>query len=252
MRLTIVGAATRSRRLASRPARLPDALSAEVEVKMRIARILVSLMLSSVCLFAQEDTPTFKTQATSAFVWGQDINSGAISSRVTDPLTGTETLKLRYAGVEVSSRMGFEKLQREQSWEYIAYSTTIVNNTDGAVSVKYGAITVDGRIVSPLAASTKSKQNTANSFETARLYCFSSGFLSHENFFALKEQTPGLTVQPRRSLTVSSVVRDPRHYSILCSTNGCLPKGMIRYSIQVGGHDYVFIWPGRSLFNCGR
>ena len=220
---------------------------------MRIAGIFLPLILSSVCLLAQEDIPTFKTQARSAFVWGEDTTSGAISSRVTDPLTRSETLKLRYAGVEVSSRMGFEKLQREQSWEYIAYSTTIVNNTDAGVAVKYGEITVNGRIVSPLVASgTKSRQNTANTFEMESLYCFSSGFLSHENVFTVREQSPGLIVQPQRSLTVSSVVRDPRHNSMLCSTDGCLPKGMFRYSIQVGAHDYVFIWPGRSLFNCGR
>ena len=220
---------------------------------MRIAGLFVSLIFSSVSLLAQQDIPTFKTQAKSAFVWGEDTTSGAISSRVTDPLTRSETLKLRYAGVEVSSRMGFEKLQREQSWEYIAYSTTIVNNTDAGVAVKYGEITVDGRIVSPLVASgTKSRQKTANTFEMERSYCFSSGFLSHENVLTAREQSPGLIVEPQRSLTVSSVVRDPRHYSILCSTNGCLPKGIIRYSIQVGAHDYVFIWPGRFLFNCGR
>ena len=220
---------------------------------MRITNALLFLSFSSLYIFSQAGIPILKTEARSACVWGNDASSGAISSRVTDPLTGTETFKLRYAGVEVSSRMGFEKLQREQTWEYIAYSTTIVNNTDVKVAVKYGQMTVDGRIVSPLAVSdTRHRQKNENSFAIASLYCFSSGFLSHENVLTVKEQSPELTVEPQKSLTVSSVVRDPRPYPILCSTDGCLPKGMIRYSIQVGAHEYVFIWPGRSLFNCGR
>jgi hypothetical protein len=220
---------------------------------MRIAGVFTLFVFSPFWLSAQEDTPTFRTQATSAFVWGNDGVSGAISSRIKDPLTGNEVLKLRYAGIEVTSRMGFEKPRREQPWEFIAYTTTVVNSTQKKQSVKYGGITVDGRIVSPLAISdSKRRQKNENSVEIARLYCFSSGFLSHEHFFAANEQPPELVVEPQSSLTVSTIVKDPRHYPILCSVEGCLPKGIIRHSVQVGGHDYIFVWPGRSLADCGR
>lgn len=222
---------------------------------MRTARVVTVWALFLLCSFAQEDAPTFKTQARSAFVWGEDGPSGAISSRLIDPLTGNEILKLRHAGIEISSRMGFEKLNREQSWEFIAYTSTIVNNTQERVSVKYGEITVDGRIVSPLSISDRHyrhRQNKKESVKIATLYCFSSGFLSQENFLTVDDQLSGLTVEPRSSLTVSSIFRDPRHYSILCSVDGCLPKGVIRYSIHVGAHDYIFVWPGRSLVECGR
>jgi hypothetical protein len=186
-------------------------------------------------------------------VWGNDAVSGAISSRVKDPLTGNEMLRLRYAGVEVTSRMGFEKPHREQPWEFIAYTTTIANSTTKRVSVRFGGITVDGSIVPPLPISNPAhRRKNEESVDIARLYCFSSGFLSHEKFFTVNEPSADLIVEPQSSLNVSTVVKDPRHYPILCSVDGCLPKGIIRHSVQVGSHDYIFVWPGRSVIDCGR
>jgi hypothetical protein len=149
--------------------------------------------------------------------------------------------------------MGFEKPRREQPWEFIAYTTTIANSTTKRLSVKFGGITVDGRIVSPLSISdARRRRKNEDSVEITRLYCFSSGFLSHEKFFTVNELSTELTVEPQSSLKVSSIVKDPRHYPILCSVDGCLPKGIIRHSVQVGGHDYIFVWPGRSMVDCGR
>ena len=220
--------------------------------------IFVTIAFAAVA-FGQGDMTTFKTESTNVFVWGKDSPAGALSSSIEDPLTGTEILKLKYAGIEVSSRMGFERLRRQDVGEVIASSTTIVNNTQAKVSVKYGGITVDGHIVFPLLTvpnrkhlSKKQRNDGMNIVESAELYCFTSGFLSSENFFPTKPPSLELTVDPQRSLAVSSVIRDPRHYPIRCSVAGCLPTGMIRYSIRVGSHDYIFDWPGRLLVNCGR
>jgi hypothetical protein len=209
--------------------------------------------------FAQVDAAPFKTETRSTFIWGEDALGGAISWTVRDPLTGAGIFKLRYAGIEVSSRMGFEKIRTDETQELIAYTTTVVNNTEAVVSVGYGGITIDGHIVSPLSLvpsrrtlGKKLKRNDVNVVEVAGLYCFKSGFLSDEYFLPTNQPSFGLDVEPQHSLTVSSVVRDPRHYPILCSAEGCLPKGTIRYAIRVGSHDYVFVWPGQSIVNCGR
>jgi len=227
---------------------------------MKIAGILALWSLAfTLGTFAQEDAPTFKMEVRGAFVWGEDVPGGAVSWTAQDPLTGAGILKLRYAGVEVSSRMGFEKIRYDQVQEFIAYTTTIVNSTNTALSVEYGGMTVDGHMVPPLpitpgskALKRKPSKNQPAIVEIEQLYCFRSGFLSEARFLPTNDQPSGLTVAPQHSLTVSSVIRDPRHYPILCSVEGCLPKGTIRYVIRVGSRDYVFVWPGRSIVNCGR
>jgi hypothetical protein len=220
---------------------------------------VLSLILSAFTVFVvgQDETVTFRTEAKLAFVWGSDAPGGAISSTIKDPLTGNAILEMRHGAVEVNSRMGFEKLRIEEVGEFIAYTTTIVNNTHAKLSVAYGGTTVDGRIVLPLSIVstskdiTKKQRNDANVVEIGRLYCFTSGYLSSEKFFHANASSE-LTVDPQSSLTVSSVIRDPRHYPIRCSVDGCLPTGTVRYSIRVDSHDYIFSWPGRSLVNCGR
>lgn len=227
---------------------------------MRTGRIIIFVTIAFAGVaFAQGDITTFKTESTGVFVWGRDSPAGALSSTIQDPLTGAEILKMKYAGIEVSSRMGFEKLRPEDVGEVIAGSTTVVNNTQTTISVKYGGITVDGHIVFPLFTvhdrkqlSKKQLKADRNIIESGKLFCFTSGFLSSDNFFPTKPPSLELTVDPQRSLAVSSVIRDPRHYPIRCSMAGCLPKGTIRYSIRVGSHDYIFNWPGQSLVNCGR
>ena len=184
--------------------------------------------------------------------------TGAKSWSVKDSLTGTEILKMSHEGVEVSSRMGFEKLRPDEAVELIAFATTIVNDTQTKLSVEVGEITVDGHLASLLSVDSSRKgqksdfNNRTNIVQSGKLYCFTSGFLSSENFLSRVDPRVTLVVDPRRSLTVSGVIKDPRHYSMLCSVDGCFPKGSIRYGIRVGGHEYVFIWPGRSVVNCGR
>ena len=221
-----------------------------------VTRIVLAFATTAI---AQAQLTTFKTEARSAFVWGEDAPGGAVSWTIPDPLTGHEVLKLSYAGVEVSSRMGFEKLRKEQVGELIAYTTTIVNNTHAKLAVDYGGITVDGHIVLPLSLLPESKHakgkrvnTTAETVVSGALYCFKSGFLLGEHFLPQPQPSLRLSVEPQTFLTVSSVIKDPRPYPMRCSIAGCFPTGTIRYSIRVGGHDYIFTWPGRSIAYCGR
>lgn len=218
----------------------------------------VSVLVLLAGAFAQSDVATFKVDSRNAFVWGEDMPSGAKSWSVKDPLTGTETLKLSHQGVEVSSRIGFEKLHPNAAVEFIAFSTTIVNNTQTRLSVEAGQIAVDGHLTSLLSVDLSSKghkaafNNRMNMVHAGELYCFTSGFLSSEHFLSMVLPPSGLIVDAGKSLTVSGVVRDPRHYSMLCAVDGCFPKGSLRYAIRVGDHEYVFTWQGRSISNCGR
>jgi len=111
---------------------------------------VVSLFVVAVGLFAQNDVVTFKKDVSSAFVWGQDSPGGAISSIIQDPLTGDSIPTLGYAGIEVSSRMGFERVGRGEVGDFLAYTTTIVNNSGSILSVRYGGISVDGHPALPL------------------------------------------------------------------------------------------------------
>lgn len=211
----------------------------------------------AITAFGQSEVATFRSEIRNTFIWGEDAPGGAESSTIKDPLTGSEILKLKHAGVEVSSRMGFQKPDA-QVGELIAYTTTIVNETSATLSVQNGGVTIDGCIVPQLTAVTSHEhlkrqlQKRTDAIDTGRLSCFSKGFLAKDNFFPQFDGAVTLIVQPHTLLTVSSVIKDPRHYSILCSLDGCFPKGMIRYSIRVGSHDYVFKWPGASLVNCGN
>jgi hypothetical protein len=233
------------------------ALESWLPMRRMILVALSSLVLHG-CALAQSDAATFKVDVRSAFVWGDETTSGAKSWSIKDPLTGADVLKLSHEGVELSSRMGFEKLHPQKAVELIAFTTTIVNNTQTKLSVEAGGISVDGQLASLLSvgASRKTQKskftNRTDIVESGNLYCFRSGFLSSENFLSGIGPPPTLIVDPRESLTVSGVIQDPRHYSMLCSVDGCFPKGLIRYAIRVGSHEYVFIWPGRSIVNCGR
>jgi len=210
-------------------------------------------------MFGQDAIPTIKTEVTSAFVWGQDFPSGAVSSTIRDPLTGNTIRTLSYAGIEVNSRIGFEGIGANEVSIFINYTTTVINSTDSAVSVLYGGISVDGHAASPLSVlpagkklSKKELKSKPDFVELGKIHCFTSGFLPPDHFFSVNASSQTLTVVPRSSLTVSSVIRDPRSYhSVQCSVEGCYPTGTIRYYISVDHRDYVFTWLGRSAVYCG-
>jgi|SRR5579863_3613284 len=218
----------------------------------------VSLAVIALTVFthAQDDLPVFKTEATSAFVWGQDSPPGGVSSSIVDPVTGNAIHKLNHAGIEVSSKAGFETVGSGGAGELLSFTATIANNTESDLSVRHGGASVDGRIALPLAVvHTKkgfSKKQRSQVVEVASMNCFSSGFLPNETFLSPDASSTAFTVTPKKALTVSFVVKDPRYYSVLCSAEGCFPKGTIRFSVTVNTTDFVFIWPGRSMVYCGK
>jgi hypothetical protein len=166
---------------------------------------------------------------------------------------------LSYAGIEVSSRLGFERGGTDFLGTLLNYTTTIVNNTDATLAVRYGGISVDGLVASPLwvvpagtKLSKKELKSKPGAMELGKIHCLTSGFISSDNFFSAGTSSRVLNVAARTALIVSSIVRDPRRYhSVLCSVEGCYPTGTIRYYLTVDTKDYVFVWPGRSAIYCG-
>lgn len=220
--------------------------------------IAFSALLFAILSFGQDEAADFTVDVNSAFIWGKDTPGGAMSSTVEDPLTGRPLRKLSHGGVEVTSRMGFERVGDGRTGEFLEYATTVVNNTPSEVRVQYGGISVDGYSAAPPIADTRKKKNVSHADDPRKvvnfrsLSCFTSGFLTSETMFSGDNLSESLMVRPGTALTVSSLVRDPRNYSVRCSIEGCSPTGTIRYYLRIGGHDFVFIWPGSSVAYCGR
>lgn len=222
-----------------------------------IKQSVLAVLALSLSLFAQN--PTLTAEARSAFVWGQDAPAGAVSSTVEDPLTGDAIRRLSYAGIEVSSRMGFERIGGGEAGVFLNYTTTIVNSTDANVSVRYGGIWVDGRSASSLKVAPgnqhpnkKENRDRESVVELDRLSCFTNGFLSGDASFSASEPSEAVIVSPGAASELSAVFRDPLSYPLRCSIEGCFPTGTIRYYITVNSQDYVFVWPGRSVIYCGK
>jgi hypothetical protein len=224
---------------------------------MRDWALTLVVLAFGLTMFGQEDLTTFKTEAKSAFVWGEDAPEGAVSSTVHDPLTGNVIPKLSHGGIEVSSRMGFEWVGLGQAGAFLSYTTTIGNGTDSGLSVRYGGISVDGHPALPLSivpsnkhVNKKEVHGRSQTVEISKMNCFASGFLSSDNFFSANTLSQAFSVPPGSALTVSSVIRDL--YSVRCSVEGCHPTGTMRYFVRVNNVDYVFVQPGRSAAYCGK
>jgi hypothetical protein len=220
--------------------------------------VLAVLAFTSVA-FGQDGVPMIKAEVMSAFVWGEDSTSDAVSSTIQDPLSGNAIHILSYAGIEVSSRIGFERVSIGKVGILLNYTSTIVNSTDSTLSVRYGGISVDGRAALPLSVvpagkklNKKERKSKPDLVEPGKIHCLTSGFLSSDNLFSANASSKVLAVAPRTALTVSSVIRDPRSsHLVRCSVEGCYPTGTIRYYLRVDNKDYVFVWPGRSAIYCG-
>jgi hypothetical protein len=216
-----------------------------------IALVLLVFIPSA---FAQNEDRTFKVDARSALVWDKDFRGDSGSSVVWDPLTGREMHKLSRGGIEVSSRMGYERVALGNVGKLLNYTTTIANNTDSDVIVRYGGASVDGHAAQLLwvALSRKGfKKRVRNDvWELNKMHCFRTGFASMENFFSGDTLSKVFTVRAQTAMTISAVSKDPRTHSVLCSVNGCQITGTIRYYVTVNGKDYVFVWPGPSVFYC--
>ena len=224
-------------------------------MRSRLA-VTFALLAFTLLTFAQKDLITLKTDAASAYIWDEDNQPGAVSSSVRDPVTGNAIHKLSHAGIEVSSRAGFERIGSGKPGEYLSFTTTIVNSTEFEIVVRQGGVSVDGHVALPLPVTLNkkglSKNERGQTWELAGMNCFSSGFLPNEIFLSPHAPKKVFTVAPKRALTVSVVTKDPRYYSILCSVDGCYPKGRARFSITINTTDFVFVWPGRSMVDCGK
>jgi hypothetical protein len=206
--------------------------------------------------FAQDELPTFRAQAASAFVWGEDNSFDATSSSTIDPVTGHPIYRLSHGGIEVSSQVGFERIGMGEVGELLNFTTTIVNNTEINLSVRHGGTSVAGHAAAPLPVVVTSKglnkRERKAVWELKKMHCFSSGFLSSQNFFSTNPSPQVFTVAPKSALTVSYVTKDPRNYPLLCSIEGCYPTGTMRFAVTVNATDFVFVWPGRSAVYCGK
>jgi hypothetical protein len=213
----------------------------------------LAFVLFTLCAFAQDDIPTYKTQTKSALIWDEGSPDHAASS-IRDPLTGNDIHKLSYGGVEVSSRLGYEKVSSYQAGKLLNYVTTIANNTESNVSVRYGGASVDGHVTPPLALSPATDLNNHDRKEMwdfRKLNCFKSKFATGDALFAPTSSPQVFTVRPKSAITISFVTKDPREFPVLCSMEGCHIKGTVRYYITVDRRDYVFVWSGHSIAYCG-
>jgi hypothetical protein len=218
--------------------------------------ITIALLFLTGLSHAQDDVVTFKTEVVGAFVWGEDTLPGAVSSSVRDPVTGNEIHMLNHEGIYVSSRAGFETVRSGQEVKLLSFTTTVVNNTESELSVRQGGTSVDGHLVLPLAVVLSKKglgkKRSSQVWDLPSMNCFSTGFLPNEVFLSPTSSSTFFTVNPKKSLTVSFITKDPRYSSGLCSVAGCYPKETLRFSVTVNATEFVFVWPGKAMANCGR
>jgi hypothetical protein len=224
----------------------------EVNKKQIVALAFLLLTLST---SAQNTIPTFRVETKGALVWDENSLESTASS-IRDPLSGNEIHRLRYDGIEVSSRVGYERVSPSKEDKLINYTTTVANNTDSDVSVQYGGVSVDGKMTLPLrvAADSKglSKRDRVDTWDLTKMHCFQTGFASRESVFSSSASTQSFTVRPKTSITISFVTKDPRSSAVLCSMDGCHLKGKVRYYVTVNLRDYVFVWSGRAVVYCGE
>jgi hypothetical protein len=223
---------------------------------MTLVMVIVLSFVFTIAGFAQDDIPTFRVATKSAVVWDTDSSKSAGASVIFDPLTGHEIHRLSSGGVEVSSILGYERVDLSEAGRLINYTTTVANNTDSDLSVQYGGASVNDHVASPLwvALTNKGfhKRDRKTIWELSKMHCFTTGFASSQNFFSADALSRVFTVRPKTALTISSVTNVPLSSSVRCSRDGCHITGTIRYHITVNLKDYVFVWPGRSVVYCGE
>jgi len=228
----------------------------EAGIAMKWMQPITLSLVFTLGALAQNGVPTFTVNTRSALVWDKDSPDSASAFVIWDPLTGNELHRLNSGGVEVSSIVGYERVSLSNAGKLLNYTTTIANNTDSDVSVQYGGASVDGHAALPLwvAHSSKGvkKRDRKEIWELGEMHCFKNGFASSENFFSAQAISKIFTVRSKTALTISSVTKDPRSSSVLCSVDGCHITGTIRYYVTVGRKDYVFVWSGRSVVYCGE
>lgn len=217
---------------------------------------LVALLLPSPN-FPQESTPTFRAEAESAFVWGQDAPHGAVSSIAQDPLTGRILHKLSYNGVEVSSRLGYEAQWMSDS-KYLAHPydvvisvTTVINNAAAPVSAAYGGASADGHEVILIGDKSSKQRVRLGRKPWHSLLCVQSGTVPSDNVILSSDSngpqnsvslaTARWNVQQNSSITVSALtaIQQPNR------------TVEYRYFVRVNNKDFVFPWRMDEAQLCG-
>jgi hypothetical protein len=116
-------------------------------------------------------------------------------------------------------------------------------------------VSVDGHVALPLSVVLRKKDAAKKvrkqAWELVSMQCFANGFLPNEGFFSKDGPAEGFAVKPNQAVTVSLITKDPRQSSMLCTMEGCYPKGSVRFSVVVNETVFVFIWPGRAMISCG-
>lgn len=218
--------------------------------------ILLCLVSFPRIALAQSEPSTIKVEVASAYVWGQDVSDGAVSSTILDPVTGNAIHKLSRAGLEVSVQAGFEPLGSGMAGSLLNFTATIVNNTRSEVVVSRAGASMDGHkaLALSIVPGMKGikKQDRGQVWELGKMYCSVNGLLAHKDFFSRDNAPEAFLVAADSSLTASFVAKDPRSYSLRCSVEGCYPTGTMRIYVTVNATDYVFVWPGRSMVYCGN
>jgi len=218
--------------------------------------IVLCLLSFTRIAFAQSEPSTIKVEVASAYVWGEDVSDGAVSSTILDPVSGNAIHKLSHAGLEVSVRAGFERVGSGMAGSLLNFTATVVNNTRSEVVVSRAGASVDGHkaLALSIVPGMKGikKRDRRHVWELGKMYCSVNGFLARNDFFSIDNASEAFLIAADSSLTASFVAKDPRSYSLRCSVEGCYPTGTMRFYVTVNATDYVFVWPGRSMVYCGN
>lgn len=217
--------------------------------------VLCLLSFTGIALAQSEPSP-IKVEVASAYVWGEDVSNGAVSSTILDPVTGNAIHKLSHAGLEVSVQAGFEPVGSGMAGALLDFTATIVNNTRSEAVVSRAGASVDGHkaLALSIVPGMKGikKRDRRHVWELGKMYCSRNGFLARKDFFSTDNASEAFLIAADSSLTASFVAKDPRSYSLRCSVEGCYPTGTMRIYVTVNATDYVFVWPGRSMVDCGN
>jgi hypothetical protein len=220
-----------------------------------VVPLTVTIITLTLVTSAQDEVSVFKTQAASAFVWGQNNISGVVSSSIQDPLTGNAIRSISHDGITVNSRAGFKRFKLGRAGELLSFTTTIVNHTESRLSVRQGRAIVDGRNLFPLpvvASKGVTRAERDQAHELASVSCFSNDPHPDEVVLSSSTSSNMFSVIPGGALTISLITQDPRYYALLCSVEGCYPKGAIRFYVTVNSMDFVFVWAGREMAYCEK
>jgi hypothetical protein len=185
----------------------------KIKIDRRRLLLVCAALFSAPGFCAAQETPTFKSESYSAIVWGADLPDGAKASTAKDPPTGGLIKRLTFQGPDVSTTNGVSK-RPTLAWGPPYSMTvwiTVVNRTNAPVSI--GAFTSTLRRIDP------------KNLKKARIRCYDDS------------PSPSATIAPGAGQRFAAVLEllEPG------------PPATVRYSIRVGGRDWVFVWAMHGL-----